>query len=353
MARFDNTALDQGFVDLRSDTVTRPTAAMRAAMAEAAVGDDVFGEDPNVNALQERAAEMAGKEAALYTPSGSMANLLAVMTQCAPGDTVLLSEDAHVFTFETGSIARIANVMTKTVPGEYGAMTPDAVANRLVLGENDHISKTTLVAMENTTNRGGGAIYPYEAFKGVAEVAREKGLRVHCDGARIFNAVVETGMSAAEYAQHVDTLSFCFSKGLGAPIGSVLTGDSATIRRARRFRKMLGGGMRQAGVAASAALYALEHHVERLREDHQRARRFREALADTPGLSFPMPSPTNMVYVRVPDTQALIARLREQGVLVMAPVAHTIRVVFHLDVDDAGLERAIDAFKTAGAELAA
>ncbi len=340
-------------VDLRSDTVTRPTDAMRAAMAEAAVGDDVFGEDPNVNALQERAAEITGKEAAIYTPSGSMANLLAMLTQCAPGDTVLLSEDAHIFTFETGSIARIANVMTKTVPGEYGAMTPEAVAQRLVLGENDHISRTTLVAMENTTNRGGGAIYPHEAFKGVAEVARENGLRVHCDGARIFNAVVETGISAAEYARHVDTLSFCFSKGLGAPIGSVLTGDSATIRRARRFRKMLGGGMRQAGVAASAALYALEHHVERLREDHKRARSFREALTDTPSLSFPMPSPTNMVYVRVPDTEAFIARLREQGVLVMAPVANTIRVVFHLDVDDAGLERAIDAFKTAAGELAA
>lgn len=351
MVQRDSAAPKNAFVDLRSDTVTRPTDAMRAAMAEAAVGDDVFGEDPNVNALQERSAEIAGKEAALYTPSGSMANLLAVLTQCPPGDTVLLSEDAHVFTFETGSVARLANVMTKTVPGEYGVMTPDAVANKLVLSDNDHISKTTLVAMENTTNRGGGAIYPYEAFKGVAIVARENGLRVHCDGARIFNAVVETGISAAEYAQHVDTLSFCFSKGLGAPIGSVLTGDSATIRRARRFRKMLGGGMRQAGVAAAAALHALEHHIERLREDHQRARRFREALADTPGLAFPMPSPTNMVYVRVPETEAFIARLREQGVLVMAPVANTIRVVFHLDVDDAGLECAIKAFQTAATAI--
>ncbi len=333
------------FVDLRSDTVTQPTAPMREAVARAPLGDDVFGEDPSVNALESRAAEIMGKDAAIYTPSGTMANLLAVMTQCAPGETLLISEDAHLFTYESGSVARIANVLTKTVPGEFGIMAPDAVKARLVLARNVHLSRTTLVALENTTNRGGGAIYPFEWFSAVAQLARENGLRVHCDGARIFNAVVETGIAARDYAAHVDTISFCVSKGLGAPIGSLLVGDADTIRAARRYRKMLGGGMRQAGVAAAAGHYALDNHIDRLKEDHQRAKSFREAVEGTPGLAFPMPSPTNMVYVQVADVESFLTRLRERGVLALTPVAGMIRLVFHLHIDDAALERAIAAFR--------
>ena len=333
------------FIDLRSDTVTQPTAPMREAIARAAVGDDVFGEDPSVNALENRAAEIMGKEAAVFTPSGTMANLLAVMTQCPPGETLLLSEDAHLFTFESGSVARLANVLTKTVPGEHGIMAPEAVASRLVLTDNIHVSRTALVALENTTNRGGGAIYPFEWFGAVASVARENGLRVHCDGARIFNAVVETGIAARDYAAHVDTMAFCTSKGLGAPVGSLLAGDADTITAARRYRKMLGGGMRQAGIAAAAGHYAIENNVERLKEDHRRVKRFREALEGTPGLAFPMPSPTNMVYVQVADVPAFLAGLRERGVLALAPVPGMIRVVFHLHIDDADLERAVAAFR--------
>lgn len=332
-------------IDLRSDTVTRPTPAMREAMARAEVGDDVFGEDPTVNALQERAARLLGKEAALFVPTGTLANLVAILAQTRPGDSVLMHEDAHPFNYESGNLAVVGGLLVRPVPGELGILDPQALAGRVIPGTDHHFAPTTLIAIENTTNRGGGAIYPLETAEAIAVLARSRGLRVHCDGARLFNAAVETGVPAAEYARHAHTVSFCFSKGLGAPAGSMVVGDAETVDRAHRFRKMLGGGMRQAGILAAAALHALDHHVDRLREDHARARRFRARLEGTPGLRFPLPSPTNIVYVDVPDARAVAERLREQGVLVLPTGSGRLRVVFHLDVSDAGADIAADALR--------
>ncbi|MDX9974732.1 MAG: GntG family PLP-dependent aldolase [FCB group bacterium] len=334
-------------IDLRSDTVTRPTPGMREAMAWAEVGDDVLGDDPTVNALQHHVARLLGKEASLFVPTGTMANLLAVLAQTRPGDSVLLHEDAHPFNYESGNLAMVAGVQARPLTGPYGILSAEDVFKGIVSGADHHHSPTTLVAIENTTNRGGGAIYPIETAAAIAAVARDRGLRVHCDGARLFNAVVETGIPAAEYARHADTVSFCFSKGLGAPVGSILAGDADTIDRAHRFRKMLGGGMRQAGILAAGALYALEHHVERLRDDHARAHRFRDMLMDIPGIAFPLPSPTNIIYLEVADAREVRDRLAAEGVAVLTTGLRRIRAVFHLDVSDEDLERVIDAFRRA------
>jgi len=334
-------------VDLRSDTVTRPTAGMREAMARADVGDDVFAEDPTVNALEQRAADLFGKEAALFVPSGTMANLLAVLSQTRPGDSIILSDDAHPFNYESGNLGMVAGVLTRTLPSHNGIITADQVAGRIVKKDDHHYSNTTLVGIENTSNRGGGSIYPVDTVAAIGKTAHEHGLRFHCDGARIFNAIVETNVSPKQYAEHVDTLSFCLSKGLGAPVGSLLLGDKATIWTAHRYRKMLGGGMRQAGILAAAGLYALDHHVERLRDDHRRAREFRERLDGLPGISFPLPSPTNMVYVDVCDADAFAKRLAERNVLVLSTSPTRLRIVFHLDINDQGLAEAVDAFRSA------
>ncbi len=343
--------MSSGIVDLRSDTVTRPTPGMREAMARAEVGDDVLGEDPSVNALQERVAAMVGKNAALFVPSGTMANLLAAVSQTRPGDTLVLDESAHPFNFESGGLGMVAGVMTKTLRGMYGVLSPELVEQALVLHTDHHYSSTTLVSIENTTNRGGGAVYPVETVAAIGRVAHTHALRLHCDGARIFNACAAAGTHVRDYARHCDTLSFCFSKGLGAPVGSILTGDAETIDRAHRYRKMLGGGMRQAGILAAAALYALDHHLERLREDHERAKRFREALEGIPGITFPFPSPTNIVFLDVPDAPRCVAELKECGILAGPAGPNRIRVVFHLDIDDDGLERAIAGFRGTAARF--
>lgn len=338
-------------VDLRSDTVTKPTAGMRAAMAEAEVGDDVFGEDPTVNELQRRAVRLLGKEAALFVPSGTMANLLAFISQSRPGDTVILHADSHPFNYESGGLGMVAGVLTKTLPGDFGILEPELVQAAVVRHDDHHCSHTTVIGIENTTNRGGGAVYPLTTVEAIAAIAKKNGMRLHCDGARLFNAVVASGTEAAEYARHCDTVSFCFSKGLGAPAGSVLVGDRATIDKAHRYRKMLGGGMRQAGVLAAAASYALDHHIERLAEDHLRAGRFRESLKDIPHVGFPLPSPTNIVFLDVPDALAYVGHCAERGVF-MLPVSSTrIRAVFHLDIGDSGLERAIAAVRDAAATI--
>lgn len=334
-------------VDLRSDTVTRPTPQMREAMARAEVGDDVFGEDPTVNELQHRVAKLVNKEAALFVPSGTMANLLAIKAQTQPADTVILHLDSHPFNYESGGMAMVAGVMTKTLGGDYGILTPESVLAALCTNPDHHYSPTTLIAIENTTNRGGGAIYPVEVVAEIGRIARENALKVHCDGARIFNAVVESGVPVDGYASHADTISFCFSKGLGTPAGSILAGPSETIDLAHRYRKMLGGGMRQAGILAAAALYALDHHVERLKEDHRRAEQFREALEGVHGVEFPLPSPTNIVYLQVTDAMDFLSSIIERGVLALPVGKHRLRFVFHLDVDDEGLGRAIDAVKRA------
>ncbi len=333
-------------IDLRSDTVTQPSDGMREAMARAEVGDDVYGEDPTVNRLQERAAELMGKECALFVPSGTMANLLAFLAQTRPGDSIILSESAHPFHYENANVAMIGGLLTRTIDDPLGKVTAEQVTEKMVQIDDPHCSQTTLAAIENTTNRGGGAYYGYEEVEAIGRVCHDRGLRLHCDGARIFNAAVAGNIDACYLARPCDTICFCLSKGLGAPVGSLLCGDRETIHRARRFRKMLGGGMRQAGILAAAGLYALEHHLDDVPEDHRRAGRFRRALEEA-GVRFPLPSPTNIVYVEIPDADRAVSRLAECGVRVNPPRAGWLRVVFHRDISDEMLETAIEAFKQA------
>jgi threonine aldolase len=330
-------------VDLRSDTLTRPTDAMRTAMADAEVGDDVFGEDPTVNALEARCAELTGKERGLFVPSGTMANLLAFLSQTQPGDTALLHETAHPFRYESGNLAAVGGILTRILPGALGMVSPEGVAPYIASKPDHHVSPVTILSVENTTNAGGGNLYALETLAALRKMASANDVKLHMDGARLFNAVIASGHSAKEFAQYSDTVCFCFSKGLGAPVGSIVVGTEATIDGAHRFRKMLGGGMRQAGVLAAAANYALDHHVDRLAEDHRRAAAFRQALEDLPGVAFPMPNPTNIVFFDVDDAPALVNGLADAGVRVLAMDDTRIRAVFHLDVDDRGLDRAVEA----------
>ncbi|HEX9102048.1 MAG TPA: low-specificity L-threonine aldolase, partial [Polyangia bacterium] len=272
-------------VDLRSDTVTRPSQPMREAMARAAVGDDVYGEDPSVNALQERVAALLGKEAALFVPSGTMANQIAISVHTRPGDEVLVSHGAHCMVFESGAAGALSGVQFDVLRdrAERGHFTAAQVADH-ISPDNHHFAPTTLVAVENTHNRGGGSIFPQREILEIAKVVRAHQLGFHLDGARLWNAHVATGLSLKALAAPFDTVSVCLSKGLGAPVGSLIAGTKALVHKAHRRRKMLGGGMRQAGILAAAGLYALDHNVARLAEDHANARRFAEPLARIPGV---------------------------------------------------------------------
>ncbi len=332
-------------VDLRSDTVTRPSPAMRAAMAAADVGDDVFGEDPTVNRLQERAAELLGKPAALFVPSGSMANQIGLKVHCQPGDEVIVGEGAHNYWYESGAAGAIAGVQMAVV-GRGGLFTA-ADVEAAYKADNSHHPPTRLVCVENTHNRGGGLVWSPHDVDAIAAVARARGLRMHLDGARLLNAVAACGVPAHRLAAPFDTATLCFSKGLGAPVGSVIAGNRDLMRRAHRFRKMMGGGMRQAGVLAAAALYALEHNVTRLPEDHAHARRLAERVAAVPGVALdPASVRTNLVIFDVrpplPEASELVARLRAHGVLASAFGERKLRLVTHLDVDRAACEHAAD-----------
>ena len=329
-------------VDLRSDTVTRPTAAMRRAMAEAEVGDDVWGDDPTAARLEARVAELLGKEAALFVPSGSMANLLAQMLHCEPGDEVIVGEEAHLLAFEGGAGAAVAGVQY-AVAGRDGRFTAEEMAAR-VRPASPYLPRTRLVAVENTHNASGGTLWPLAQLDEVVDRAHELGLRTHLDGARLWNAAVALGLDEARLARGFDTVSVCFSKGLGAPVGSALAGPADLIERARRLRRRLGGGMRQVGVLCAAALYALEHHRARLAEDHEHARRLAAGLAGLPGVRCtPAEPPTNMVYFEVDhlEAAAVVARAAEHGVLLGAVGTRRVRAVTHLDVDAEGIERAL------------
>ena len=344
------------FVDLRSDTVTQPTPAMREAMARAQVGDDVYGEDPTVNRLQERTAELLGKEAALYVPSGTMSNQTGVRVHTQPGDEMICEATCHIYNWEAGGPAVLSGVMCRTVQGTYGILELEQLRG-LIRPENEHYVRTRLVCLENTHNRGGGRIYPLEKMEAICAWAHEHGLVTHLDGARLLNASVATGIPAREYAKHFDTVSICFSKGLGAPVGSALAGSRELIRRARKIRKVFGGGMRQAGVIAAGALYALEHHVERLAEDHTHAQILARAIRETEGLVLDPPDVhTNLVWFKVePElgTAAEVAeRLKEQRVLVSVSGPQVLRACTHLDVTREMVEEAAEAIRALAAESA-
>ena len=336
-------------IDFRSDTVTKPTPEMRAAMAAAEVGDDVFGDDPTVKELERRTAEILGTEAAVYVASGTMSNQLAIRAHTEPGDEVILESMGHSFYYESGGAAAISGVTCRTLTGERGIFTADQVKAAL-RPVNVHYPRTRLVCIENTSNRRGGSIWPRERIVEIEAVAREAGLKMHMDGARLWNASVATGISEREYAEHFDTVSVCFSKGLGAPVGSALAGGAEFIERARRFRKMLGGGMRQAGIIAAGALYALDHHRDRLAEDHANAKVLAEGIAPLPGVQLdPADVETNIVLLGVTSMPAkdLAAKLAEAGVGVLATAPDKIRAVANLMVSRDDVTATIEAFRTA------
>jgi len=336
-------------VDLRSDTVTRPSPEMRAAMAAAEVGDDVFGEDPTVTRLQEEVARVTGKEAALFVPSGTMANQLALRSQTHLGDEVLAVEGSHFFEYESGGAAAISGLLIRLLPGDRGVIGADQIEGHLRPADPHH-APVTLVGIEQTHNRAGGAVFPLPDLQDIRRLTLKRELAFHMDGARIFNASVAADVPVREYAATCDTVSFCFSKGLGAPVGSVLAGGREVIDRARRFRKMLGGGMRQAGIIAAGALYALEHHVERLQQDHRRASDLANGIRELSGFRVANDPPdTNIVLIDVeegrPDAPAVCAALASEGLRCLAIASRRIRLVTHLDVDDLGIEWALRAFR--------
>jgi threonine aldolase len=328
-------------IDLRSDTVTQPTAKMREAIATAVVGDDVFGDDPTVNALEAYVAELLGKEAAVYMPSGTMTNQIALRVHTEPGDEVVLESEAHIYYYEGGAPAALSGVMCRLVKGDRGIFT--AADLRKVLRPSDsHFPRTRLVCLENTHNRGGGKIFPLEEMGAIAQLCQEQDLKLHLDGARFWNACVATGISEAEYAKPFDTVSVCFSKGLGAPVGSALAGSQEMMMRARRFRKMFGGGMRQAGMIAAGALYGLKYQRDRLVEDHSNAKVLAEGLSQIEGIEInPEQVETNLVvfHVSTMSAQALVDRLQEQGVAMLSVGAHSIRAVTSLMVTKAQIEQ--------------
>ncbi|MDC0742132.1 low-specificity L-threonine aldolase [Polyangium mundeleinium] len=336
-------------IDLRSDTVTRPTAAMREAMARAEVGDDVYGEDPTVARLEKLTAEITGKAAALFVPSGTMSNQIALLCHTQRGDEVIIGEGAHCAFYESGAGAAWSGVQFE-VAGRGGLFGPDEL-KAVIKPPADYHPRTRVVALENTHNRAGGRVFPQRDVLAIGEVARAHGLAMHLDGARVWNASVASGLSVAELCAPFETVSVCFSKGLGAPVGSAICGDAATIVRARRFRKMLGGGMRQVGVLAAGALYAVEHHRARLAEDHAAARVIGAAIREVSGASVPEVE-TNLVQVDLPvAADELVAAARARGVLVGASGARRVRVVTHLDLPAARVAEAAAALAEATREV--
>jgi len=327
-------------IDLRSDTVTRPTEGMRRAMLEAPVGDDVFGEDPTVNGLEEYVADLLGKEAALYAPSGTMTNQIGVQVNTNRGEEVLLHEGAHIFVYEAGAPAMLSSVQLRTLSGENGILDPETV-RAAVRPRDVHFPRSSLLCLENTHNTAGGRVFPLEEFATVAETAKEHGLKVHLDGARLFNAQAATGIPAREWCGHADTVSVCSSKGLGAPVGSLLAGDEETISEARRARKAFGGGMRQAGIIAAASLYAFENNIERLSEDHERARNLAAGLREA-GYDAREPD-TNLVLVAVDDPPEFLRALAREGVLATPGKPGFVRLCTHLDAEDSDIETAVEA----------
>jgi len=337
-------------IDLRSDTVTKPTLAMRRAMAEAEVGDDVYGEDPSILALQRKTAELLGKEAALFVPSGTMANQIAVGIHAGPGDELICGATSHVYVWEGGGIARLSGVTARPIDPPGLLLSIDDLEGK-IRPDDGHYVRTRLVCLENTHNRGGGRVHPIEDVRAISGWARANGLAMHLDGARLMNAVAASGIAASEWARSFDTVSICFSKGLGAPVGSAIAGPSDLIRKAHRLRKVFGGGMRQAGIIAAAAIHALDHHVGRLADDHAHARLLATAVEETEGLSLESgPVETNLVWISVSPTLGtaaeVVARLKAKGVLLSALGPQVARACTHLDVSRDDCLRAVQAIRS-------
>jgi threonine aldolase len=336
-------------VDLRSDTVTKPSSGMRKAMAEAEVGDDVYHEDPSVNRLEEMVAALYGKEAALYVASGTMANQLAIRAQTHHGDEIIMERTSHPFNSEAGALAALAGVQVNLIDGKRGLMEVEQI-KAVVRTPNVHHAPTALICLENTHNRGGGSVWPLDKIRAVQELAHSVEVPMHLDGARLMNACVATGLAPKDYAQYFDSCTLCLSKGLGAPVGSLVIGSKDFIARAHRFRKQFGGGMRQAGILAAAGIYALEHNVERLAEDHLNAKRLAQGIAEIDGLDVDVNAvETNILFfhVRKPGLTVpmLLDRMRAEGVLMGGTGPHTIRAVSHLDVSKDGIDRAVEVLR--------
>jgi len=335
-------------IDLRSDTVTRPTPAMLEAMFNARVGDDVFGEDPAMNELEQKAADRFGREAALFCPSGTMTNQIAIKVHTRPGDEVICDQTAHVYNYEGGGIGFNSGCSARLLQGDKGRFKASDVEENIHSIHDVHRPLSRLVVIENTCNRGGGSIWNMADMAKIRKTCDDHGLALHLDGARLFNALAETGESPAIYGKVFDSISICLSKGLGAPVGSLLIGDQNFVKQSRRIRKVLGGGMRQAGYLAAAGIYALEHHVERLKEDHRRAKYLGAVISGLPYVDEVFPIPTNIIIFRLANhtTAAGFAeKMRERDILVHPFSKQAVRLVTHLDFDDAMLEKTEQALK--------
>jgi len=338
-------------VDLRSDTVTQPTAAMRDAMQNAVVGDDVLGDDQTVIELQNRLAEMLGKEAALFVPSGTMSNAIAIRAHTNPGDEIVTESTSHIYVYEGGGYAALSGCSVALVPGKLGIMTPEDVAKAIRKGDGSlgHFPNGSLVCVENTSNRGGGTCYPQETLDAIAKIAHDNDCAAHMDGARLFNAAIATGTEPARIVRDYDSVSICLSKGLGAPVGSVLVGSSDFIALAHRWRKMFGGGMRQAGVIAACGLYSIDNNIDRLSEDHERAQRLAVAVNSISNFEVDLDSvQSNMVFARTPEGTAdkVVEHLASQGVDILTINDSVVRAVTHLHITDEDIEHAISAFSS-------
>jgi threonine aldolase len=338
-------------IDLRSDTVTKPTPQMREVIAKAEVGDDVYGDDPTVNLLEEESARILGKEAGLFVPSGTMGNLVAILTHCARGNEIILGDRAHTFLFEVGGIAALGGIQTHIIPNQAdGTLNLEDIISAIRM-DDIHDPPTSLVTIENTHNRCGGVAISEEYTRQVGQIAQEHNLKLHLDGARIFNAAAALDVPPAVLVDPADSVMFCLSKGLGAPIGSILCGSSEFIQKARKNRKMLGGGMRQVGVIAAAGLYALEHHLPRIKEDHLQAKRLAEGLRKIDGIILMNENPpTNMVYIRFQEhidlsLDDISARLMDHNILAGRESENQFRLVTHLWITDEDVDSVIEAFR--------
>jgi threonine aldolase len=331
-------------IDLRSDTITHPTARMREAIFHATVGDDVYGEDPTINRLEELAAETLGKEAALFVTSGTQGNQLAVLSYCSPGDEIIVESESHIFYYEGGAISALAGVQPRAIKGRKGEMSPEEVRSA-IRSEDIHFPDTALICLENTHNRSGGSIVSIENMKEIYDIGQANHIPVHMDGARLFNAAVATGKKAIEYTRYCDSVQICLSKGLGSPVGSLLAGDKKMIQKARKWRKRLGGGLRQAGFLAASGIISLTEMVDRLAEDHQKATRLAEAVREIKGLSIVNMPETNIVVVNIENTnktnEEFLEELKKEGVLAVTFGDGLIRFTTHYDVNKRDIEQAI------------